>query len=162
MCSSDLLLSTSNLASLDTQDRPSAKSLRSTAKPTPSAQATHPDANVDAKKASSPYKNRASSYKNESIQLSDTNTPTRQTPSRNEPNERSQHSVTPKTTKKPKHTGPTKLFVLDTNVLMHDPMCLFRFEEHDIFLPMIVLEELDGHKKEIGRASCRERVLMPV
>ena len=28
-------------------------------------------------------------------------------------------------TKKTKHTGPTKLFVLDTNVLMHDPMCLF-------------------------------------
>ena len=49
--------------------------------------------------------------------------------------------------KKPKHTGPTKLFVLDTNVLLHDPMCLFRFEEHDIFLPMIVLEELDAHKK---------------
>jgi len=43
--------------------------------------------------------------------------------------------------------GPTKLFVLDTNVLLHDPMCLFRFEEHDVFLPMIVLEELDGHKK---------------
>jgi PhoH-like ATPase len=46
-----------------------------------------------------------------------------------------------------KSTGPTKLFVLDTNVLLHDPMCLFRFEEHDVFLPMIVLEELDGHKK---------------
>ncbi|WP_229722456.1 PhoH family protein [Xylophilus rhododendri] len=41
----------------------------------------------------------------------------------------------------------SKLFVLDTNVLLHDPMCLFRFEEHDIYLPMIVLEELDGHKK---------------
>jgi PhoH-like ATPase len=40
-----------------------------------------------------------------------------------------------------------KLFVLDTNVLMHDPMSLFRFEEHDIYLPMITLEELDGHKK---------------
>ncbi|MEJ7931327.1 PhoH family protein [Ramlibacter sp. AN1015] len=48
---------------------------------------------------------------------------------------------------KAKSTGPAKLFVLDTNVLMHDPMCLFRFEEHDVFLPMIVLEELDGHKK---------------
>lgn len=46
-----------------------------------------------------------------------------------------------------KSTGPAKLFVLDTNVLLHDPMCLFRFEEHDVFLPMIVLEELDGHKK---------------
>lgn len=49
--------------------------------------------------------------------------------------------------KRSKSNGPPKLFVLDTNVLLHDPMCLFRFEEHDIFLPMIVLEELDGHKK---------------
>jgi PhoH-like ATPase len=45
------------------------------------------------------------------------------------------------------HSGPTRLFVLDTNVLLHDPTSLFRFEEHDIYLPMIVLEELDGHKK---------------
>ncbi|MDN5538208.1 PhoH family protein [Comamonas sp.] len=44
-------------------------------------------------------------------------------------------------------TGPTTLFVLDTNVLLHDPSSLFRFEEHDIFLPMVVLEELDNHKK---------------
>ncbi len=43
--------------------------------------------------------------------------------------------------------GTVKLFVLDTNVLMHDPTCLFRFEEHDIYLPMITLEELDGHKR---------------
>ncbi len=49
--------------------------------------------------------------------------------------------------RKARHAGPTKLFVLDTNVLMHDPMSLFRFEEHDIYLPMVVLEELDGHKK---------------
>jgi PhoH-like ATPase len=49
--------------------------------------------------------------------------------------------------KRGKANGPAKLFVLDTNVLLHDPVCLFRFEEHDIFLPMIVLEELDGHKK---------------
>ncbi|WP_295526307.1 PhoH family protein [uncultured Pseudacidovorax sp.] len=46
-----------------------------------------------------------------------------------------------------KKSGPKRLFVLDTNVLLHDPTCLFRFEEHDIYLPMIVLEELDGHKK---------------
>lgn len=44
-------------------------------------------------------------------------------------------------------TDPTTLFVLDTNVLLHDPSSLFRFEEHDIFLPMVVLEELDNHKK---------------
>ncbi|KQU84358.1 phosphate starvation-inducible protein PhoH [Variovorax sp. Root318D1] len=53
----------------------------------------------------------------------------------------------PTRAKRAKSNGPAKLFVLDTNVLLHDPMCLFRFEEHDIFLPMIVLEELDGHKK---------------
>ncbi len=40
-----------------------------------------------------------------------------------------------------------KFFVLDTNVLMHDPSSLFRFEEHDLFIPMVVLEELDGLKK---------------
>jgi PhoH-like ATPase len=40
-----------------------------------------------------------------------------------------------------------KLFVLDTNVLMHDPASIFRFQEHDIFIPMIVLEELDHAKK---------------
>jgi len=51
---------------------------------------------------------------------------------------------------KPTHRktrSPSRLFVLDTNVLLHDPMALFSFEEHDIFLPMIVLEELDAHKK---------------
>ncbi len=53
--------------------------------------------------------------------------------------------------------GPTKLFVLDTNVLLHDPMSLFRFEEHDIFLPMIVLEELDGHKKGMTEVARNAR-----
>ncbi len=53
--------------------------------------------------------------------------------------------------------GPTKLFVLDTNVLMHDPMCLFRFEEHDIFLPMIVLEELDSNKKGMTEVARNAR-----
>ena len=39
-----------------------------------------------------------------------------------------------------------RLYILDTNVLMHDPTAIFRFEEHDVFLPMIVLEELDAAK----------------
>ena len=39
-----------------------------------------------------------------------------------------------------------KLFVLDTNILMHDPTAIHHFEEHDIYLPMVVLEELDNHK----------------
>lgn len=59
--------------------------------------------------------------------------------------------------KKPKYLGPAKLFVLDTNVLLHDPMCLFRFEEHDIFLPMIVLEELDAHKKGMTEVARNAR-----
>jgi PhoH-like ATPase len=56
-----------------------------------------------------------------------------------------------------KSGGPRKLFVLDTNVLMHDPMSLFRFEEHDVFLPMIVLEELDGHKKGMTEVARNAR-----
>jgi len=46
-----------------------------------------------------------------------------------------------------------RLFVLDTNVLMHDPTAIYRFEEHDVYLPMVVLEELDAHKKGLSEAS---------
>lgn len=53
--------------------------------------------------------------------------------------------------------GITKLFVLDTNVLMHDPTSLFRFEEHDIYLPMITLEELDDHKKGMSEVARNAR-----
>ena len=42
-----------------------------------------------------------------------------------------------------------RIFVLDTNVLMHDPTAIFRFEEHDIYIPMTVLEELDAGKEGI-------------
>ena len=51
----------------------------------------------------------------------------------------------------------TKLFVLDTNVLMHDPMSLYRFEEHDIFLPMMTLEELDSNKKGMSEVARNAR-----
>ncbi len=54
-------------------------------------------------------------------------------------------------------TASTKLFVLDTNVLMHDPTSLFRFEEHDVFLPMVTLEELDAHKKGMSEVSRNAR-----
>ncbi|HEX6635720.1 MAG TPA: PIN domain-containing protein, partial [Usitatibacter sp.] len=50
-----------------------------------------------------------------------------------------------------------KLFVLDTNVLMHDPTSLFRFEEHDVFLPMVTLEELDDHKKGMSEVARNAR-----
>ena len=53
--------------------------------------------------------------------------------------------------------GITKLFVLDTNVLMHDPSSLFRFAEHDVYLPMITLEELDNHKKGMSEVARNAR-----
>ena len=46
-----------------------------------------------------------------------------------------------------------KLFVIDTNVLMHDPTALFRFQEHNLFIPMIVLEELDHAKKGLSEVA---------
>ena len=51
----------------------------------------------------------------------------------------------------------TKLFVLDTNVLMHDPLSLFRFEEHDIYVPMMTLEELDANKKGMSEVARNAR-----
>lgn len=47
----------------------------------------------------------------------------------------------------------SKLFVLDTNVLMHDPSALFRFQEHNIYLTMTVLEELDQGKKGMSEVA---------
>jgi len=54
-------------------------------------------------------------------------------------------------------SGTTKVFVLDTNVLMHDPTSLFRFEEHDVYLPMMTLEELDNHKKGMSEVARNAR-----
>nr|HMN83580.1 PIN domain-containing protein [Burkholderiaceae bacterium] len=50
-----------------------------------------------------------------------------------------------------------KLFVVDTNVLMHDPSSLFRFAEHDVYLPMMTLEELDNHKRGMSEVSRNAR-----
>src|SRR5215210_6983313 len=50
-----------------------------------------------------------------------------------------------------------KLFVLDTNVLMHDPTSLFRFQEHDVYIPMATLEELDNHKKGMSEVARNAR-----
>jgi PhoH-like ATPase len=55
------------------------------------------------------------------------------------------------------HHRDTKLFVLDTNVLMHDPTSLFRVEEHDVFLPMVTLEELDANKKGMSEVARNAR-----
>ena len=43
--------------------------------------------------------------------------------------------------------GINKLFVLDTNVVLHDSSCIYKFAEHDIVLPIQVVEELDAFKK---------------
>jgi len=56
-----------------------------------------------------------------------------------------------------KRKPDTKLFVLDTNVLMHDPTSIFRFEEHDIFVPIMTLEELDNNKKGLSEVSRNAR-----
>lgn len=53
----------------------------------------------------------------------------------------------------PLNKSQKKLFVLDTNVLIHDPTALFRFQEHDIYLPMVVLEELDRAKKGVSEVA---------
>lgn len=54
-------------------------------------------------------------------------------------------------------TKGKRIYVLDTNVLMHDPTALFKFEEHDVYLPMQVLEELDNAKKGTSEASRNAR-----
>ncbi|MEY2684970.1 MAG: hypothetical protein RJA09_2114 [Pseudomonadota bacterium] len=61
------------------------------------------------------------------------------------------------TSKNTRGARAKRLFVLDTNVLMHDPASLFRFEEHDIYLPMIVLEELDSNKKGMTEVARNAR-----
>ncbi len=60
------------------------------------------------------------------------------------------------TTKKTSKTA-CKLFVLDTNVLLHDPTCLYRFQEHDIYLPIATLEELDHNKKGMTEVARNAR-----
>ena len=66
-------------------------------------------------------------------------------------------NVKSSTSRKADKSGITKVFVLDTNVLMHDPTSLFRFEEHDVYLPMMTLEELDNHKKGMSEVARNAR-----
>ena len=82
------------------------------------------------------------------------------TPARDNPSARRSRSSTSSksgTSRSSTPRGVTKLFVLDTNVLMHDPTSLFRFAEHDIYLPMITLEELDNHKKGMSEVARNAR-----
>jgi PhoH-like ATPase len=76
-------------------------------------------------------------------------------------NKRSDNKIVniPEKPKRIIRTGPPSLFVLDTNVLMHDPSSLFRFSEHDLFLPMTTLEELDNHKKGMTEVARNARTV---
>jgi PhoH-like ATPase len=71
--------------------------------------------------------------------------------------ESSSPSVMSKQIRPPRKPKVKKLFVLDTNVLMHDPTSLFRFEEHDLYLPIGTLEELDSHKKGLSDVARNAR-----
>jgi PhoH-like ATPase len=50
-----------------------------------------------------------------------------------------------------------KIFVLDTNVLLHDPRAIFSFEENDVIIPIVVIEELDKFKKGIDETGRNAR-----
>jgi PhoH-like ATPase len=60
-------------------------------------------------------------------------------------------------TRRAKSEPGRKLFVLDTNVLMHDPTSLYRFEEHDLYVPIMTLEELDNNKKGTSEVARNAR-----
>ncbi|MFB3081809.1 MAG: PhoH family protein [Nitrosomonadaceae bacterium] len=64
--------------------------------------------------------------------------------------------ISPSTTITRLRANP-KLFVLDSNVLMHDPTSLFHFEEHDVYIPMVTLEELDDNKKGMSEVARNAR-----
>src|SRR3989304_4110451 len=63
----------------------------------------------------------------------------------------------PKPRRSPRKPRVRKLCVLDTNVLMHAPTSLFRFEEHDVYLPIGTLEELDSNKKGVSDVARNAR-----
>jgi PhoH-like ATPase len=71
--------------------------------------------------------------------------------------ELSEAPMTQKVSRNARKPKVKKLFVVDTNVLMHDPTSLFRFEEHDVYLPIGTLEELDANKKGLSDVSRNAR-----
>ena len=73
------------------------------------------------------------------------------------PAERSELQMSRTPSRTPRKPKAKKLFVVDTNVLMHDPTSLFRFEEHDVYLPIGTLEELDANKKGLSDVSRNAR-----
>jgi PhoH-like ATPase len=50
-----------------------------------------------------------------------------------------------------------KVFVLDTNVLLHDPQALLRFKDNDVVIPITVVEEIDTFKKDLNETGRNAR-----
>ena len=61
---------------------------------------------------------------------------------------------------KPIISAVTTTYILDSNVLIHDPNSILNFEEHRVLIPMTVLEELDKLKngKQTIAADCRQAI----
>lgn len=81
--------------------------------------------------------------------------------------EKTKKTTTPKTTqttapkrRKSNTAGVKKNFILDTNVILHDYNCLDNFEENDIYLPFMVLEELDKFKKGSDQINFNARAFV--
>src|SRR5690554_2558606 len=74
-------------------------------------------------------------------------------------NNAKEKTTTTKTKSKAKPTaaGAKKNFILDTNVILHDFNCLDNFEENDIYIPFVVLEELDKFKKGNAKFNSHAR-----
>ena len=53
----------------------------------------------------------------------------------------------------------TRSYVLDTNVLLYDPNSLFSFDEHDVIIPMTVIEEVDRFKKDLNETGRNARTI---
>ncbi len=56
----------------------------------------------------------------------------------------------------------SKIFVLDTNVILHDHTCIYNFEENDVVIPIVVLEELDRFKKGNEQINFQAREFMRI
>ena len=52
-----------------------------------------------------------------------------------------------------------KVYVLDTNVLLHDPRAIFKFEDNEVVLPIYVIEEVDTFKREMNELGRNARTI---
>ena len=59
-------------------------------------------------------------------------------------------------------TSKSKIFILDTNVILHDHTCIYQFQDNDIILPITVLEELDKFKRGNGLINYQAREFVRV